>query len=62
MKGHYHLNCLPQGFNSSMAIFQKEIDTILNPLSKEGVGAYVDDIFVFFESFEQYLTTINKLL
>ena len=45
-----------------MAIFQKEIDTILNPFSEKGVGAYVDDIYVFSETFEQHLNIVNKLL
>lgn len=44
-----------------MAIFQKEIDEMLRALYDEGVGAYVDDVYVFSDTFEEHVKTIQKL-
>ena len=31
------------------------------PLYEEGVGAYMDDIYVFSDTFEQHRDTVDKL-
>ena len=61
MRGHYHFNTVPQGSIISTAVFQEWVDVRLSPLYDEGVGSYIDDIYVFSDTFEDHLNTMEKL-
>ena len=56
------MNCLPQGFNNSMAIFQEELDKILAEFADEGVGSYVDDVYIFLDDFDVHLDLVIRVL
>ena len=59
-KGLFQYNRLPFGISASPAIFQRQMDTLLQGFS--GVTVYIDDILVTGSSTEDHLQNLQKVL
>ena len=63
--GKYEFCRMPFGLVNSQATFQRNMDDVVRLLHQngfKGVGAYVDNIVVFTQSYEEHLETVEALL
>jgi hypothetical protein len=60
--GLYQWRVMPQGFKNSPAVFQRMVDAILGRYKWEIALAYVDDLIIFSETFEQHLEHAGKIM
>ena len=58
MRGHYEFNCIVQGSNVSAALFQQGQDEMWSLIKNLSVGAYIDDIYIFSNTFEEHKSTL----
>ena len=59
--GLWHFNRLPQGLKNSPAVFQRLMNQTLGTLRWDVCLAYLDDIIVYSNSFDQHLIDVNKV-
>ena len=63
--GKFEFMRMPFGLKNSQATFQRMIDRVVNSIVQKGyddVAAYVDNIFVFSNTFEEHLLTLKVVL
>lgn len=60
-RGLFQFRRLPMGLANAPATFQRLIDTILGPELEPHVFAYLDDIIVVTQSFEQHLEVLREI-
>ena len=56
--GLYQYKVMPFGMKNSLATFQRLINMIINDL--ENCGAYIDDVIIYIDTWEEHLTTIRR--
>jgi len=62
-EGHYHWKCLPFGLKTSPAIFQRILTNIIRKHNLQKLCcAYIDDIIIFSQTFEDHARHLEKLL
>ena len=64
-RGKFQFRRMPFGLKNAQATFQRCMDNIVEECKKEGaqgLDAYVDNIIVFSESFDEHLKTLNIVL
>ena len=59
--GLYQYRFLPQGLKTSSAVFCRYMDRMIGNLKWTEVLTYVDDILIFSKSFEEHLSSLNKV-
>ena len=60
--GHWQFKRLSFGLKNAPAVFQREMQRILQEFPKARVIVYIDDILILGSSFEEHLTLVNKIL
>ena len=60
--GHYEYTVMPFGLTNAPATCQALINDTLRPLLDICVVAYLDDILVYSETFEQHVTCVKKVM
>ena len=60
-KGHYEFCGLVQGFKDSQSVFQRFMNEMIAELGDENIGAYVDDIYVFNDTYENHMNALESL-
>ena len=60
-KGKYEFSVTPYGLSNAGVSYQRMIDICLAGLSPSRILAYMDDIVLFSESFEQHLQDIQSV-
>jgi transposase InsO family protein len=59
--GLWHFNRLPQGLKNSPSVFQRLMNQTLGSLRWDVCLAYLDDIIIYSNSFDQHLIDVNKV-
>lgn len=60
--GQYEYKCVPFGLCNAPAVFQRYVNKIFKPLIDAGkLCVYIDDILIFSETYEDHLTTLEKV-
>ena len=59
--GTYKFQRLPQGLKTSPNSFQMLMDKILSGLSFRSTLCYLDDVLIFFETFDQHLSDLQEV-
>ena len=59
---HYEFNRLSFGLRNAPSCFQREIQKVISGFPSGKVTAYIDDILVVGETFEEHLELVNRLL
>jgi hypothetical protein len=62
LRGLYEWNVLPLGVKNDPAIYQKTIQKILVDYGGRICIVFIDDIDVFGDTWEEFLTNLNKVL
>jgi transposase InsO family protein len=63
-KGKFEFVVMPYGLVNAQATFQRNMDMLVKQLHDEGhkqVEAYVDNIYVFSQTFEDHISTLSRL-
>ncbi|CAF4416553.1 unnamed protein product [Rotaria sp. Silwood2] len=58
---HYQFTVLPQGITNGPATFQRVINHILGPARWKYALAYIDDVIIYSETFEEHLKHLNEI-
>jgi len=58
---HYQFTVLPQGITNGPATFQRVINHILGPVRWKYALAYIDDVIIYSNTFEEHLTHLNEI-
>lgn len=58
---HYQFTVLPQGITNGPATFQRIINHILGPARWKYALAYIDDVIIYSNTFEEHLTHLNQV-
>lgn len=61
-KNHWQFKRLSFGLRNAPATFQREIQAVLKSFPSNKVIAYIDDILIMGESFEEHLSLVGKVL
>lgn len=61
-KGLFQWRVMPFGFHSAPATFQRLLDSVICQNFEEFAVAYLDDIIIFSETFEDHLIHLRKVL
>ena len=61
-RGLFHFTCLPYRLCNAPATFQKIMDYLIRPDWEPHVFAYLDDVIIVTESFDQHLVWLKKVL
>jgi hypothetical protein len=59
--GLYEFNVMPFGLTNAPATFQRYMDVVLAGLKWRSLLVYIDDIFVFSESFDQHVKDLTEV-
>ena len=57
----FEFNCMPFGIASAPAIFQRMISKVLHGIEGKYAMAYLDDILIYSDSFENHLKHIEDI-
>lgn len=60
-RGLFEYNVLPFGIKNSPGEFQRVMDTILSELYGKGVLCYIDDIVIYSNEFESFVSLIDEV-
>jgi hypothetical protein len=60
--GHHEWLVMGFGFADAPAYFQSTIESIMGDLLNQGAVVYLDDILVYAENFEEFLSRLDKVL
>ncbi len=58
---HYQFTVLPQGITNGPATFQRVINHILGPARWKYALAYIDDVIIYSNTFEEHLSHLNDV-
>jgi hypothetical protein len=58
---HYQFTVLPQGITNGPATFQRIINHILGPARWKYALAYIDDVIIYSNTFEEHVTHLNQI-
>ena len=58
---HYQFTVLPQGITNGPATFQRIINHVLGPARWKYALAYIDDVIIYSNTFEEHLTHLNSI-
>ena len=58
---HYQFTVLPQGITNGPATFQRIINYILGPARWKYALAYIDDVIIYSNTFEQHVSHLNEI-
>ena len=61
-RGLFQFKCMPFGLTNAPATFQRLLDRIIGPEMEPHVFAYLDDIIIVTETFEEHLEWLSKVL
>ena len=61
-KGLYHFRRMPYGLNNAPATFQRLIDRVIGPELEPFAYAYLDDIIIVTETFEEHVKWLEHVL
>ena len=61
-KGLFQWNVMPFGLSNAPATFQRLVDKLIDPEMEPNVFAYLDDLIIVTETFEQHLEFLEKVL
>ena len=60
-KGKYDFNVMPFGLRNAGATYQRFMDICLSGLASDRIVAYLDDVIIFSQSWEEHLEDLDKL-
>lgn len=60
-EGLYEFNCLPFGLCNGPGTFQRLMDLVLSGIQWKMALAYIDDIIVFSETFDEHIERIEEV-
>ena len=58
---HYQFTVLPQGITNGPATFQRIINNILGPARWKYALAYIDDVIIYSNTFDEHLIHLNEI-
>ena len=58
---HYQFTVLPQGITNGPATFQRAINNILGPTRWRYALAYIDDVIIYSQTFEEHLSRLDDI-
>ncbi|CAF3398661.1 unnamed protein product [Rotaria sp. Silwood2] len=58
---HYQFTVLPQGITNGPATFQRVINHILGPTRWKYALAYIDDVIIYSNTFQEHLSHLNEI-
>ncbi|XP_073354821.1 uncharacterized protein [Aegilops tauschii subsp. strangulata] len=60
--GHFQFRVMPYGLAYALATFQGVVDTVLKPVLRHGVLAFMDDILIHSEELEEHRQLLKRVL
>lgn len=60
--GHYEYSVMPYGLTNAPAVFQSMINEVFRDMLHSHVIAYIDDILIYSDDFEQHVSHVQAVL